>query len=569
MALKVRGWLERRGCGNSSRPSTPPLVAPRVRASSGRVAVQAAAWAAAAENHGEDMASEAVTVETMRVQVVGVSGVEVARFCMGETDRIQNVKKRLRDLGACGDCPPSCQRLMLGCRVLGNEDMLQELHGPWPLVLTLVLLTFDAAQNELLLEATRVNNVAAVKDAVDRLADPNCAGEDTQSALHIACQLGNLDIVRLLCNAGADVRQLRDDRATPLFNAAQGGHPDVVDFLLEFDPGCKDVPRQSGATPMFVAAQMGFTNIVRRLWKAHADVNKARDDGANPLFVAAQNGHSATVRQLGESGAALNFAMGDGATPLFVAAQNGHVATVKLLWSFGADLNRCRGDGSSPLFIACQKGHIGIVRFLCDVGADPDCARKGGAGPIHILAQKGNAKALRILLKAGSDINACMQDGAAALSIAAQHGNVEIISLLCEAGANLNATRKDGATALIMATHGLHFEVVCALLAYGADKTQKMHDGTSPLQAAQMLRDTRLVDLLRGATAVASKKHLLPGSQQGAATAASKPPAPPVPRSQTPPRVPPRLSAPQAGSLGRRLGAVAHSVAISRRRPVY
>ena len=52
------------------------------------------------------------------------------------------------------------------------------------------------------------------------------------TVLHTVCSWGNLDAVKLLVTAGADVNAKGDQDATPLFNAVMGESPEVVSFLL-------------------------------------------------------------------------------------------------------------------------------------------------------------------------------------------------------------------------------------------------------------------------------------------------------------------------------------------------
>jgi ankyrin repeat protein len=57
--------------------------------------------------------------------------------------------------------------------------------------------------------------------------------------LAVACQVGHLELVRLLCESGADVNVNKTQGVTPLFLAAQEGHAEIVSYLLE-----------KGATPL-------------------------------------------------------------------------------------------------------------------------------------------------------------------------------------------------------------------------------------------------------------------------------------------------------------------------------
>jgi hypothetical protein len=68
----------------------------------------------------------------------------------------------------------------------------------------------------------------------------------------------------------------RQDRATPLFIAAQNGHLKILVFLLS-QGATPDSRRTDGATPLWIAAQMGHDHIVWQLLKAGATVDARRN----------------------------------------------------------------------------------------------------------------------------------------------------------------------------------------------------------------------------------------------------------------------------------------------------
>ena len=64
--------------------------------------------------------------------------------------------------------------------------------------------------------------------------------EDKTPPLHTACREGNLDVVKALVNAGAEVdRGDGENNMTPLCQACQGGWKEVVVYLIT-EAGCKD-----------------------------------------------------------------------------------------------------------------------------------------------------------------------------------------------------------------------------------------------------------------------------------------------------------------------------------------
>ncbi len=222
--------------------------------------------------------------------------------------------------------------------------------------------------------------------------------------------------------------------------ACRQGRVDVMEYWLsqkgfrpndEFISGCCG-DRVSG---LWVVSQKGYTDGVKLLIEAGADLNQAADDGATPLFIASQNGHNKVIAILVKAGADLNQATDDGATPLFIASQNGHSKVIAILVKAGADLNQATDNGTTPLLIASQNGHNKVIAILVKAGADLNQGYHG-ATPLFIASQNGHAEVVQILVEAGADLNQSPDNGAPPLFIASQQGHAEVVKILVNAGAD-------------------------------------------------------------------------------------------------------------------------------------
>ena len=158
---------------------------------------------------------------------------------------------------------------------------------------------------------------------------------DLTTPLHLACQKGKVDVVRLLLDKGAAVDRADKDGATPLWIACCKGHVDVVRLLL--DKGA--VVHTQNHSPSSSPPQLvgGVTDFVRKLIIGHsnntggAEVDRTDWADKTPLWGACFEGHIDVVRLLLEKGAVLDRAMEDGATPLSIAKSQGHSPIVALL----------------------------------------------------------------------------------------------------------------------------------------------------------------------------------------------------------------------------------------------
>ena len=69
-------------------------------------------------------------------------------------------------------------------------------------------------------------------------------------------KIGHVEVVRTLCEAGADKDKPDAIGRTPLFLAFESGHPDIFQILCEASAD-KDVAVRYGAAVLFLASQEG------------------------------------------------------------------------------------------------------------------------------------------------------------------------------------------------------------------------------------------------------------------------------------------------------------------------
>ena len=136
--------------------------------------------------------------------------------------------------------------------------------------------------------------------------DVNARGGVYFTPLHAAVAKGNVDVMALLLEHGADVAALDRKMFTPLREASGRGRLDMTSLLL---------------------------------WH-HADVNTQDARECTPLSNASFEGELEMARELLRHGAAVDLGTKLGFTPLISASQNGHLDIVQLLLEW-------RGCGSS------------------------------------------------------------------------------------------------------------------------------------------------------------------------------------------------------------------------------
>jgi ankyrin repeat protein len=116
-----------------------------------------------------------------------------------------------------------------------------------------------------------------------------------------AARLGDLGVVRAVLKANPLLAKRADSRNgfTILHRAAQGGHKEIVDFVLSNVPSLAKEHDQHHCTALHWAAQTGHGGIVKLLLRKHPELAKEKDENGNTaLHTAALHGQHEVVSLL-------------------------------------------------------------------------------------------------------------------------------------------------------------------------------------------------------------------------------------------------------------------------------
>jgi ankyrin repeat protein len=241
------------------------------------------------------------------------------------------------------------------------------------------------------------NDAAAVKDLLTRGASPNARNSLDMSALTWAAATGNVEIVKTLLAAGAEVNA-PSALGGPLTLAAATGGPAVTRLLIQHKADISAL-KPDRTSVLMLAARNGDPETIRLLLARKADVAAADNHGTTALSYAAREGNVEAARLLLDAGAKVDAADADGWTPLMHAAVNGRADTVTLLLKRGAGLKAKERGGRTALLLATSYGdHPEVVRRLLSDGADVQAKDARGRSALALAETRGYhaaAKALR------------------------------------------------------------------------------------------------------------------------------------------------------------------------------
>lgn len=326
--------------------------------------------------------------------------------------------------------------------------------------------------------AAAKGNIEVLQLLLDHGADLGATRTDGRTAFHDAATWGNVEAVKLMLKNGAEINAVDNERFTPLLLSTFYSRHEVSQLLLEMGADWKK-PNDGGWTVLHFAAGAGFVDIVKRLIDSGADKNGTDDTGMTPMAIAASTGQQDVIDYLIRLGA-----NDESGFPAYQAASSGQLDVVKFFLEYNPSiLNTASKTGETLLQIAVKKNHPAVLRCLLDRGADVDIVENGGWTPLHGAAEWNYPDMVRALVDHGADIHAKSESGSTPLRCAVDCGNLEIADYLLECGAD-SSEFLGGVGLLHAAAQNGHREIVELLLKHGLDLEIKSENEWTPLACA-------------------------------------------------------------------------------------
>ncbi|CAH0597153.1 unnamed protein product [Chrysodeixis includens] len=167
-----------------------------------------------------------------------------------------------------------------------------------------------------------------------------------ETALFVAIRHNQIDVVRMLLSAGARIQEETVDRVNVLHVAAEHGHYEILEHLLEYDDH--------------------ITNEM---------INEPDVISYTPLVHAVVNDHPKCVELLISKGAnvhvEVHISETNTTTPLHLAARKNHFEICETIINNDLDtIHAVNSSGLMPLHEACYHGSRNVITLLLHRGAD-------------------------------------------------------------------------------------------------------------------------------------------------------------------------------------------------------
>ncbi|AVP87611.1 hypothetical protein phytr_6700 [Candidatus Phycorickettsia trachydisci] len=193
--------------------------------------------------------------------------------------------------------------------------------------------------------------------------------------IHHAARKGWIDLIEDIKSYGGDMNLVDDEDKTALAEAAENGHIDAINKLIDF--GANVNGKNPFRTPMMYSIFSGKLEVAKALKARGAKTDLKYKGGDSWLHLAASIGDYSKISQtlewlLTQEPRMINDINENGETALHVAAGKGKLDLVQFLESHGANLVSQDNHKSLPIERAAMSGHIEVVKYLASTAARID-----------------------------------------------------------------------------------------------------------------------------------------------------------------------------------------------------
>ncbi|XP_046355410.2 ankyrin-1-like [Haliotis rufescens] len=282
-------------------------------------------------------------------------------------------------------------------------------------------------------------HLGVLKILMEHKCGRRCHPQGRKYLLHSAAKAGHANVVHYLLDLGQDVNQLDNFANTPLSQAVvKANNIDITRLLLNAGAN-PNIPQPPYYSIIISAAQKSSVELVTALLQNGASVNSVDILGYAPISYVSTRRDSPEefIKILVESGAKVDHRHGDGSTSLHRAVADDNLPAVTSLIQHQADISSRNRIGKQPMHFAVSEES---ARILLDSGAELDVQDEIGYTPLMSACRHKNTVVGRFLIRQGANINMTTVNGVSPLALAIGHDLTSLVRELVLADVkNLNA----------------------------------------------------------------------------------------------------------------------------------
>ena len=356
-----------------------------------------------------------------------------------------------------------------------------------------------AAQGNIDAQTLILDSLKTKKSTEELVKHINLLSHSGGSSVMFAAAGGHVECAKQLMELGADIKDIA---------RSQEGYVEKLQKMIEEGQVQEEEPHVDGVTALHVAAQGGHLEMVNLLLQAGVDVAHLDDSSRSALVLAVEGNYGEVASALVQGGSDPNTPYvdddGDSHNLLFDAIMVENEDFALLLIEKGADIYHKDDKQVTTLLQASHRGQSAIVKALLEKNSKGDFvdeASEDGITPLTAASSEGNVDSVKLLIGAKANVDAKDKDQTNPLMAAAARGHLDVVTALLEAGASVNEQNSDGHTALMFAYNGKNqvetlWERFNQFVADAENGGEEEDQGTGPVIREALDNHTALVDLL-------------------------------------------------------------------------
>jgi len=280
----------------------------------------------------------------------------------------------------------------------------------------------------------------------------NEQNNEGDTALSLAIQRKNKEMVYNLLICGADPLITNNKKETALINAVQANNENIVDLVLNVQDDVNEI-EENHDTPIIIAVRNGNDIIVSKLLKKNADITIRDKDFNTPLMIAVRKKENISIvsNLLNRPNNTLHYRDSNGKTAFLLSIESNCLDITKLLIKSGALMSDADSKKNNALMLACKYSNTHIANYLIESKIFDLNVQNENLNTALIKACKKNTNLniVKTLVNNSADLEIKNKLGNTALIVACLNSNAAIIKCLLNSGANLECNNNEGITPVI------------------------------------------------------------------------------------------------------------------------
>ena len=256
--------------------------------------------------------------------------------------------------------------------------------------------------------AAKSGNIELFQYFIENGSDVYNATNYGKNCLHIAASKGHSNICEnVLENYNFSIHMRDDNQYTALHCACESGNLDLSQYLIQQGSDVYSKTKDN-MNCLHISVSNGYLDLSRTLFETYNfDIKITNSKGWNVLHYAAESGNLEVFKYFVQNGCDVRSKTKRSENSLHIAAKRGHLNLCKtLLEKFNFDVDTTDDDGYNVLLCAAESGNLELFCYIREYWSSVYRKAKDNSKFLHKSVQKQRVKLLQ-----NYNFNACTKNG--------------------------------------------------------------------------------------------------------------------------------------------------------------